>query len=885
MKLLRKLRGFFRKEKLDAEMAEEMRAHLELQTQENLARGMVPDEARFAARRQFGGVEQVKERAREQRSLVLLEHLVRDLRHTGRSLRRNPGLTATVVLTLALCIGANTAIFSAVYALMLKPLPFPAPNRIVEIYYTYAKADLSKGAAGLIQYLNYKGNAKSFSELGLWEPYDAMFGEDVTAQRLWSARVSADFFNVLGLKPLIGQFFTLENSRPSEDKVVVLTHSFWAAQFNEDPGVIGQTTRLDGETLTIVGVAPRAFEAFDARVRFVRPYVWDPAASPANVAGAVQLFGRVKPDTTLALATAETDALDRLYLETAPPAWRASNESTGARVQLGLVQAARAQSLKSTLLMLQGGVIFVLLIGCVNVANLLLARANGRRAELAIRITLGATRGAIMRQLLLETLALTLFGTAVGLSVASAAIGIMNHYRATMMAEALPFQLDGQVLGVTIAVSVVAALVIGVLPIIHLRRVNLLETVHRNSRSASGSAGMRALSGGLIVGQIAVAFVLLTGAGLLIHSFANALSVEPGFDAKGVITGRIAIPLAHRFSNEVAQSIRERIQQTMQEIPGVSSMAMARSMPFQAGMGVGEITLAAGPLPPGALQPVAARVGVSPEYFETLRLQLVEGRFLERADAGRRGLVVDENFARKFFPARSALGGHFGVGAVGVRPFNDSTWATIVGVVRNVPQNGVEDRGSSPFYYFSYGGVSAGLTLFLRTGRPTAEVVAIMREKLRAIDPAIALYDTGPLQSFVDASFNGRRIVMFLLGGFATLALFLSALGIYGVLAYDVSQRTREIGIRGALGAAPGRVVAMVFGQGMWKAGLGLAIGLIGAGMMSRTMQSLLFELTVTDPSTYAAASVVLLIVAAFACWLPARRAAKVDPVIALRAE
>lgn len=812
--------------------------------------------------------------------------MLSDLRFALRLLLKNRGFAAVTLLTLALCIGANTAIFSAVYALMLKPLPFPEPDRLVEIYNGYPKAGLPKMSSNVPAYLDYKVNAPALADAGLWNAGPAMFGDDQTAERLWGGRATADFFAVVGLKPLLGQFFTLENSRPNEDKVVVLTRSFWSAQFQEDPAVIGRTVRIDGDTCTIVAVAPRAIESFDARVRFIRPYVWDPARvnALARHANYIKLFARLKPGASLGESLAQAETLERRFNEAAPAALREFLERSGARIHVGQVQAERVEPLKSTLLLLQGGVIFVLLIGCVNIANLLLARANGRQSELAVRFALGATRGTITRQLLLETLVLTTLGTALGIGLAWSAVGAMNHYRAELLPVALPFTPDGRVLGFTIAISVFAALLISVVPIVHILRANLMELIHRSSRGSSGSAGVRALSSTLVVGQVAVALMLLTGAGLLIHSFMKAIAVDPGFDPAGVVTGRVALPQAHRASDDAARALRERVERALKEIAGVSNVALSYATPFQGGLPVNAFVLERDPLPPGSPQPSAFVATTSPEYLETLRLHLVDGRFLEPGDAapGRRVYVVDETFAQRYFPSRSAVGGRFSFNS---RPDNDSDWATIVGIVRNVPHNGVEERSGNPFVYQVLGGRPGGLTLFLRTNRPVTETLTLLREKLRAIDPAIALFDTGPLTQVIATSFSQRRAVMILLGAFAGLALFLSALGIYGVLAYDVSQRTREIGVRGAIGATYLQIIGLIMRQGLWKAALGLVVGLVGAGLLSRTMTTLLFDLSPTDPRAYAIVSVVLLLVAALASYLPARRAARINPIEALRVE
>lgn len=810
-----------------------------------------------------------------------------ELRYAFRQLAKAPGFTAVAVLTLALCIGANTAIFSTVYSLMLKPLPFPEPDRLVEIYNTYVKGGVPRASSNVVQYLDYNQNAASYTKAGLWSPFEEMLGDDEGAERTAGVRATAEIFEVLGLKPVIGQFFTAENHLPAADKVLVLSQSFWEARYQEDPGVLGKTVRLDGETFTIIGVAPRALEAFNAaRVRVVRPLSWNAASVNPNGrhGNNPRLFARLKPGVSIGSAQAEAETIERRFYDAATPQTREFIDRAGHRIAVASVQLERVQPMRASLLMLQGGVVLVLLIGCVNVANLLLARANARQSELAIRIALGAGRGVIARQLLIESLLLTVIGAALGLGLAEALTHAFNLYRSEMMPNALPFTLDGGVLAFTVGITVGAGLLIGLAPVVQVLRTNLMELIHRSSRSSSGGVGVRTLSGILIVGQVAVAVMLLSGAGLLIHGFIRAVAVEPGFEPQGVISGRLAIPRAHRANADASRSVLERIQQALREIPGVSSVALSFSTPFQGGLPLNAFTLAEDTLPPGSPQPAASRVVASTDYLSTLRLTLVEGRFFEPRDLApnTRVFVIDENFARKYFPGRSALGGRFSFGG---RPQNDADWPTVIGVVRHVPHRGVYDTSGVPFVYQPMSGAGGGVTVFLRTARSTTDTVTAMREKLRAIDPGLALFDTGPLQAAIDSSHTERRAVMMLLVGFAGVALFLSALGIYGVLAYDVSQRTREIGVRGAVGATHGQIIGLIMRQGLWKTGLGLAIGLAGALLLSGYLKTMVFEVSPTDPRAYAAISMLLIAVAAVACWLPARRATKVNPMIALRSE
>ena len=808
-----------------------------------------------------------------------------DIRQAMRQFRKSPGLAAATLATLALCIGSTTAIFSLVYSLLLKPLPFPEPERMVEVYNTAVKGGLDKLPSNVVQYLEYSKNGKSYEGLGLWTVSESMFGEDGAADRLSGAHATAEIFSLLRLQPVLGQFFTKDNNRPAEDKVAVLTQSFWEKQFAEDPAVIGKTIRVDGENLKIIGVAPRVLEAFDARVRFIQPLSWQPDAERwfMRYSLGIQMFGRLKPGVTIGQACAEAEIFEKRFYD-ATPDFRQFMDRSGIKVVVGGVQAERVQPVQATLFLLQGGVAFVLLIGCVNVANLLLVRANARQSEMAIRFALGAGRVVIARQLLVESLVLTGLGAMLGVILAAGALRAVNYYLAELLPQAPPMVLDGRVLGFALVLTLGVGIFIGLVPVFHLLRTNLAEIIQRNSRSMSSGRGVRTLSSVLVVTQVAVALMLLTGAGLLVDAFVHALNVDPGLDPKNVVMARVALPAAHRGSDQTATQIQDRLLQALEEIPGVSAAALSYSTPFRGGVGIGALTLAEDPLPPGSPQPGAFSVQVTPGYRETMRLRLVEGRFFESADraAGTRRFVVDESFARKFFPGRSAIGGRFSFGGP---PDKGAAWPTIIGVVRDVPHNGVEDRTGNPFVYELPRGRPGGLTLFVRTERPVADTIALIREKVRGIDPAIPLFDAGSLGEAIGSSFDKRRAVMLLLAAFAGLALFLSALGIYGVLAYDVSQRTREIGIRGAIGATRGRVVGMILRQGLEKAALGLVVGLAGAGLLSRYLTSLLFEVKPTDPLVYAGVSVLLLLVVALASYLPARRAARIDPLEALRAE
>ena len=810
-----------------------------------------------------------------------------DLRHAARLILKTKGLSAATLLTLALCIGATTAIFSSVHALLLKPLPFAEPERIVELYSSAKKAGLDRMPANVPFYLDYSRNASSYESLALWSFSYVMAGEQDQTVRMPVARATAEIFTLLRIQPLLGSFFTAEQNKPGADKVVVLTQSQWQTQFNESPEVIGRDLQIDGEAYRIIGVAPRLLEAFDNRVRLLLPLSWQPAQeNPQGRYGVgINLYGRLKPGVTAGQADAEAKTLEQRYVEASPPPVKAFVERSGMTMNVGGVQEQRVRPVRPTLLLLQGGVAFVLLIGCVNVANLHLVRANARQSELAVRAALGAGRATIARQLLLESLLLTSVGAVLGIALAWGALRVTNAYLAEMLPQSMPAALDGRVLGFALGLALVVGVLVGLAPVVHTLRTNLAEVIQRGARGSSSGRGVRALSSVLVVAQVAIALMLLAGAGLLVHSFAQALRVDPGLNPAGVVTGRVALPRAHRASDEAAAAIRTRLLDAMREIPGVTAVALGSATPFQGGLPINAFTLERDTLPPGSPQPGAFRVIVTPGYLETLGLRLVAGRFYEEADQDpkRRHFVVDESFARRYFPDGNALGGRF---AFGPRPEKDEDWPTIVGIVKDVPHNGVEEKSGNPFIYqVLQGGRPGGLTLFLRTTRPTGDALAALREKVRAIDPGIALFDTGTLEQAIGSSFDQRRAVMTLLAAFAGLALFLSALGIYGVLAYDVSQRTREIGVRAAVGATHGQIVGLILRQGLWKGAAGVALGLVGALLLSRSMTSLLFNVKPTDPAVYALVALLLLGVALLASYLPARRAARIDPLVALRDE
>ncbi len=892
MKILLQLRAFFRKDKLDADMSEEMRLHLEQRADENIASGMSPEDARYAALRKFGGVEQVKEVAREQRGWMWLENWLRDLRQAARSLRRSPGFSFSVFATLMLCLGPNTAVLSALYTLVLKPLPFPAPQQIVIVKNVGTKAGNFVSNSGVPQYVDYANHADRFERVALFEAANTTIGEESVPTRALGYRVTTGFFDLLGVAPQLGRFFVSDEETPGRDHVLVVTHGFWEKQYQGDPAIVGREVRMGGEKFTIVGVAPAALEALFLRVDFFKPFEHglEDLNPDRRFSSRATLVGRLKAGVRPKDGQVQLAALEeRFRTQEASPAMRTALEKNGNRITvepwrndlLSIAPAARP-----ALWTLQAGALLVLLIGCVNVANLMLARVNVKRSEFAIRTALGAGWSALFRQLFCEVLLLAAVSAAAGLALGWATLQQINRLPVVTERFVPVIRIENGIVAGVLVAGVGIALLVSSFPLVLLRRSPLGVT---QSRAASASSGMRWLSSSLIVGQVALALVLLIGSGLLIRSFEKVMAVNPGFDAEHVVQGRVA--LSRNYNDPAANAaIRQRLIDEMKSIPGVTNVACSsyfgvgpassyRAVPYtvRRAPGSGEDT-----------RPLAYIDPVSTGFFATMNTRLLEGRDFTEEDDGRTGafgFIVDRTFAQRNFPGRSALGEEIAFGAGPFPP--DFKWPRIVGIVDRINVVGLEERDGLPFIYLLMGPqqTSPGFNLLVSSRRPTAEILAAMRARLHAVDPELPLYNAGSLRESLDLMLLPRRAIMVLLAAFSGLALVLAAVGLYGVLAYDVTQRTREIGIRGAIGASRAQIVAMILQQGMRKTAAGLVVGLAGAFYLTQFLRKLLFDVNGADPLTYGGVVGLLALVALLASWLPARRAAKVDPIVALRCE
>ncbi|QYM80320.1 ABC transporter permease [Horticoccus luteus] len=830
----------------------------------------------------------VEPRTSGTRAFVGLSNIWRDLRFSFRALRRAKVFSATVILTLALCIGANSTILTVLYGLVLKPLPFPDAGQIVDICNMRPKAGQMKLRVSLAQFLDYQKHADLLSDVALWNGWMFNLGQEGSTVRYVGMQITADYFKVLGLQPLKGRFFTAEDCRPGQGAVAVVTQSFWEKKFNGDPDIVGQELRLSGRLYTIVGIVPRSFEELSTAPLLMVPYevVPDRARPEWRMAPMGDMCARVKSGVALGAALAQLQTLEERNREAlADPRLREYLVSGGHRMGLEQIRAEQTKPIKSSLLLLQGCGLLVLLLGCVNVASLTLARVNARRSELAVRRALGASTPMLARQILLEAVLLALGGGALGLLLAASALRVINVYTDRVVYGIPPVSIDGGVLGLTLLVSLVVAVLIGALPVARIGRERTLQNaLQSGTRGASAGGRFRLISSGLVVAQVALALVLLIGAGLLITSFAKVMATRPGFDVDRILYARVAYD-SNYTDPVMLQGLQNRILEKMREIPGVESLAYSWYLPGSDINRTTNLPIRGMPAGQDGTYPTGIMFGVSPGYLETMGIRLLEGRNFNADDlrpGARPVYIVERKFAERYFPDRSAVGQLFGWGPPDQKP---EEAPVIIGVAENAHVAGLEDRDAAPYVYAALDTSRGGLSLEFRTTRTLEDMLPAIRAKLHSVDPALPIYGETTMRTQLENKAAGRRGIMWLLGGYASIALILAAVGIYGLLAYDVTQRTKEIGIRGAIGATRAQIVALILRQGLWKTGCGLTIGLVAALYLSRYIRTLLYDVAPTDPLIFGAVTLLLLLVGLLASWLPARRAARVDPMIALRCE
>ena len=806
--------------------------------------------------------------------LEWLADVRRDVRFAARTLGKSPAFVATAVVCLALGIGANTAIFSLVDARLLRPLPYAQPERLVRLYETMpARGPNWSGSVSWANYLDWVEQARSFSGLAAYTVQSRNLRGEGGAERLKVVATTANFFDVLGLRPLLGRTFQAGEDAPGAAPVVVVSQAFWQRRFGSGAPV-DQTLTLDGQPYTVVGVMPEEvrFPPHSRSELFV-PLLQD----RTNRAGHfLAIIGRLREGVTLKSADAELREVAR-RLEEAYPAEQAGRSATA----VSLAETA-AGSIRPALLMLLGAVAFVLLIACANVANLLLARAAARRHELAIRFALGASRSRIVRQLLTESLLLSAAGALLGLLLARWGLSALEALDPNALPLAGGVPLQWRVFGFLLLVAVASALLCGLAPALQATRSDVQSSLGESSARASASSAQHRFRSGLVVAEVALSLILLTGAGLLARSFATLLDTNPGLDARHVLTAHLPVPAGKYAPEQVGQRLLVPLLERARNIPGVRSAALISVLPIQnAWINLG-YTVEGEPLPPPGQEPQAEFRLTSPRLFRSLGVPLLAGRDFTEED-GTRGeltVLINQSLAQRHFQGQNPVGRRLRIQGESM---------AIAGVVGDVRQAGLDQKPLAeihfPYNHPDLGSLLQDVTLVLKTDVLPASVTPALREALRSVDADLPLYEILTMEEVIGRSVADRRLTLLLLGTFALVALALAAVGLYGVISYLVQQRTREIGIRMALGAQPADVVWLVMRRGALLAGAGIGVGLAGALGLSRLLESLLYGVSVRDPLTFAALAAMLGCVALLASWLPARRAARVDPAIAMQGE
>lgn len=804
--------------------------------------------------------------------MSLLDTLAMDVRFALRTFRRAPGFVAIAVLCLALGIGANAIIFSVVYGVLLRPLPFADPERLVT-----PSEVRSQGYGGPVSwptFLAWKEQTPAFERMAaLTTGGVTLQFPDGTAEHLAATRGTADFFAVYGMPPLLGRTFASGDDQPGREPVAVLSETLWRRHFGANPAVLGRGVTLDGTPHTVVGVMPASFAPdMDLWLPLVPP----PDASARPRGFVLTLIARLAPGVSLEAADAQLKAV------AARVGAAVSKEPRSARV-IPLAEGP-TRAWRAPLEVLLGAVAMVLLIACTNVANLLLARAGARRQELAIRVALGAGRGRVIQQLLVESLLLALMGGALGTLLARWGLDALLALAPDTLPRRESIALDATALLFLSAVSVASGLGFGLLPALQVSRLDVRGGLSAAGGQGAGSSGRR-LRGALVVAEIALSLVLLVGAGLLGRGFLNLLGTSPGLAADNLLTLHVGIPKERFFQDDtldpdLPRRLLEPILDEVRAVPGVSAVGMTSVLPIQRAWNNARYTVEGEPPPQPGDEPRAERRATSPGYFATMGIPLLQGRDFtaQDADPGQPGtVIINESLARRHFRDASPLGRRLALGT-GV--------ATIIGVVGDVRQAGLE-REPLAEYHVPYGRPwgDDSLVLVVRTpGNPESRLPAI-REAVRRVDGTLPVYRALTMEQVIAKSLGLRRVVLCLLGGFALLALVLSACGLYGVISLLVTQRTRELGIRMALGARAGDVLRLVLGQGAVLTATGIILGLTGALGLTRVLESQLYGVTAWDPLTFVAVAALLAGVALGACWLPARRATRLDPMKAIRAE
>ena len=815
--------------------------------------------------------------------------LGQDLRYGWRGLRRAPGFAIIAVLTIGLGIGANSAIFSVINGVVRKPLDYPQPERLMFITSQFTGLNFDKFWVSPPEFFEYREHTRAFQDIAAYTTGAMNVSDGDQPERVNAAFVSANMFSVLGVRPIRGQVFTDAQDRPNAEPVIVISHELWQRTFGGDPAIVGKQIQVQGRSRLVTGIMPPGFDLHDAKAHIWAPLGFDPAnRTQGRGSHSLYLVGRLAPGATFASANAELNASLRQWRE-----WTSEghvpNDSTH-RLQMEPLQDEMIGGVKKALWVLQGAVILVLLIACANVANLLLARAEGRHKEFAVRTALGADRGRLMRQFTTEGVVLSTLGAVLGLGLAYWGLKALLAANPESIPRAAEVTLDPTVLGVTLTVAVMTGLVFGLAPLMHIGNDAVAMAIREGGTRSTQSASRTRVRRALVTAEIALAVMLAIGAGLLIRSFQNLTSVDAGFDAENRVTFGLVLPQAAYPDSMRRVQFFGELQRRLEQIPGVQSVsAMAGLPPFRQ-VNANDIGIEGYNPTEGSGLPapnVDYYQTTTAGYFQTMGIGMAKGRGFERNDAdGPPVAIVNEAFARRFYPNQEPIGRR-------VRPCcgDQVPWFTIVGIAKDVKQGGL-DAPAGTELYFSYeqsprdrGFAPGSMNVVLQTRQPLEAIAPSIRRAVRDMDATLPIVQMRAMEEVVGASVTRQRLLSVLLGIFAFVALALAAIGTYGILAYMVTERQREIGIRIALGAGPGRVSRLVLVHGLGIAIVGIALGIVGAVGLSRLTASLLYGVSPWDPMTFGIVALVISVVAAAACLVPIRRATRVDPLTAIRGD
>jgi putative ABC transport system permease protein len=871
-RFLRRLIALFNRDARDREMDQEMAFHVESLTRDYVHAGLSEADAERAARRQFGSVVRLKEKGHDVRTARILEDIVRDVRHTGRGLRQSPGFALAVVLTLAVGIGGNTAIFSVVDQLLLRPLPYPDGDELLTIHESMGALSVDTNSVSPANWLDWQRESRTLQTSAAWRTATFTLTGVGEPTRLNGQRVSWEYFPLLGVQPLLGRTVSEEDDRPNAPLVAVLSHKLWQGRFAGDPGVIGRIVQLNDRPVQIVGVMPDGFRFVYSDTDVWTAFQLDRTQRWRETAGRfMNVVARLETGATVAAARAELEAMAHRLAAT-----YAFNKNTTVRV-VPLREQLTGQ-VATSLLVLYAAVAVLLSIACFNVANLLLARAASRRREIAIRTSLGAGRLAIIRQLLVESLLLAAAGGALGILLARWSLDALVAFAPPDLLRVPELFVDRRVLQYAVAVSMLTGVAVGLVPAVMVARRSILSALRASGANVTHSPRVRQA---LVVCQVALTVILLCGAGLLVRTIIALDRTDNGFDKQDVLTMEVALPPA-RYEAERRTVFYRQAVAALRALPGVTSAAAADSLPVIGQPRGGTVFHRLGtPELPIHQRPSATIRVVTPGYFRTLGVPVLRGREFTEADGATPapGFVVNEAFARAYFADVDPLGVLI---SVWMEPENPHR--PIIGVVGDVREGSVRDQAEPTLFYSHSQLTETAMTLFVRARRPEALAKPAVAA-LQAIDPNLAVTQIRTLESAMAESLARERLSALVSGGFALSGLLLSSLGLYGLLAYLVAERTKEFGIRIALGARLGTLTGSVVGGGLRLAAIGAVIGVCASVLLMRSFGTLLFGVTPYDVSTYAAVVALLCVVAAVASYMPARRAARVEPLVALRQE